>query len=132
MLAIRMQRTGRKGLPNYRIVVQDSRRTPLSGRVVAQLGSYNPHTKQLVLDKDKAQTYLNNGAQLSDRVVTLLKQESVTLPKWVADRTAKTRDIRHPEKLRKNQSVEEPAAPSSDEAVVADAAGTATAEEVAA
>ncbi len=103
MLAIRMQRTGRKGLPNYRIVVQDSRRTPLSGRVVAKLGSYNPHTKELILDKDKAQTYLDNGAQPSDRVVTLFKNESITLPKWVSEKTQKTKNIRHPEKLRKNQ-----------------------------
>lgn len=107
MLAIRMQRTGRKGLPNYRIVVQDSRRTPLSGRVVAKLGSYNPHTKELILDKEKAQTYLSNGAQPSERVVMLFKQESITLPKWVSSKTQKTRDIRHPEKLRKNQPAAE-------------------------
>ena len=107
MLAIRMQRTGRKGLPNYRIVVQDSRRTPLSGRVVAKLGSYNPHTKELILDKEKAQTYLSNGAQPSERVVMLFTQESITLPKWVSSKTQKTRDIRHPEKLRKNQPAAE-------------------------
>lgn len=117
MLAIRMQRTGRKGLPNYRIVVQDSRRTPLSGRVVAKLGSYNPHTKDLILDKDKAQTYLNNGAQPSDRVVTLFKQESITLPKWVSEKSQKSRDVRHPEKLRKNQ----PAVEATDNDVPAEA-----------
>ncbi len=108
MLAIRMQRTGRKGLPNYRIVVQDSRRTPLSGRVVAQLGSYNPHTKQLVLDKDKAQTYLNNGAQPSDRVVKLLLAEKIELPAWVkVPANDKQKTIRNAEKLRRNQPKEE-------------------------
>ncbi len=126
MLAIRMQRTGRKGLPNYRIVVQDSRRTPLSGRVVAKLGSYNPHTKELILDKEKAQTYLNNGAQPSERVVTLFKQESITLPNWVLPKTQKTRDVRHPEKLRKNQPAvetsEAPAEAVAEEAVTADVA----------
>lgn len=45
MLAIRMQRVGRKGHPEYRVVVQDARLTPSSGRVVARVGHYNPHTK---------------------------------------------------------------------------------------
>jgi small subunit ribosomal protein S16 len=107
MLAIRMQRTGRKGLPHYRVVVQDSRRTPSSGRIVATLGSYNPHTKELILDVEKSQTYLNNGAQPSDRVVSIFKKEGVTLPAWVGDRTEGTRAIRNAEKLRKNQPAPE-------------------------
>jgi small subunit ribosomal protein S16 len=113
MLAIRMQRTGRKGLPHYRVVVQDSRRTPSSGRIVATLGSYNPHTKELILDVEKSQTYLNNGAQPSDRVVSIFKKEGVTLPAWVGSRTEGTRAVKNAEKLRKNQPapevVEEPA-----------------------
>ena len=122
MLAIRMQRTGRKGLPNYRIVVQDSRRTPRSGRVVARLGSYNPHTKDLVLDKEKVQTYLNNGAQPSDRVVVLFKKEDITLPKWVTEKSQKTREIRNPEKLRKNQPAAETAADEAPAEAVAEEA----------
>ena len=69
MLVIRMQRTGRKGHAQFRVVVQDSRRTPTSGRVVAALGHYNPHTKETSLNKEKATQYLNNGAQPSDRVI---------------------------------------------------------------
>ena len=57
MLVIRMQRTGRAGHAMFRVVVQDSRRTPTSGKVVAALGSYDPHTKAVTLDKDKAQFY---------------------------------------------------------------------------
>ena len=52
MLAIRLQRNGRKDLPLYRIVVQEAQRHPLSGRIVAQVGSYNPHTKATVIDKE--------------------------------------------------------------------------------
>ena len=52
MLAIRMQRTGRKGHAMFRMVVQDSRQTPTSGRVVATLGSYDPHTKTSTLNKE--------------------------------------------------------------------------------
>ena len=41
MLAIRMQRNGRTHYPTFRLVVQESQRHPLSGRVVAEVGNYN-------------------------------------------------------------------------------------------
>ncbi len=108
MLTIRMQRTGRKGLANYRIVVQDSRFTPTSGRVVKLLGHYNPHTKETVLDKAEAEKYLSNGAQPSSRVVRILKEQKVALPKWVKDTEREhKRAIKNPEKLRRNQEAEE-------------------------
>src|SRR5665213_2676130 len=100
MLTIRMQRTGRKGHAMYRMVVQDSRRTPTSGKVVAQLGSYDPHAKSLTLDKEKASFYLSHGAQPSDRVVHLLKTEGVDLPKWLTPASERERTVRHPEKRR--------------------------------
>jgi small subunit ribosomal protein S16 len=90
----------------FRVVVQDSRRTPTSGRVVALLGSYDPHAKTAVLAKDKAAFYLGNGAQPSDRVVSLFEKEGVKLPTWVQKKTAKQGSIRKPEKLRKNQPQE--------------------------
>ncbi len=110
MLVIRMQRTGRKGHAQFRVVVQDSRRTPTSGRVVAALGSYNPHSKEAILDKEKAGYYLEHGAQPSDRVVRLLQAQGVELPKWVSIAAPKTGALRNPDKLRKNQPNEEPAA----------------------
>ncbi len=104
MLTIRMQRTGRKGYASFRIVVQDSRFSPSSGRVVAKIGHYNPHTKEVVLDKVAASEYLQNGAQPSPRVAKLLLQEKVQLPEWVSPpETNKTRKTKNPEKLRKNQ-----------------------------
>lgn len=107
MLAIRMQRTGRKGHAMFRVVVQDTRNTPTSGKVVAQLGHYDPHTKAVSVDKEKASFYLSNGAQPSDRAARLLKSEGVELPSWVKAATEKTKAIRNPEKLRKNQPKEE-------------------------
>ncbi|HEY8998898.1 MAG TPA: 30S ribosomal protein S16 [Candidatus Saccharimonadales bacterium] len=112
MLAIRMQRTGRKGHAMFRMVVQESRLTPTSGKVVALLGSYDPHAKAITLDKEKASFYLEHGAQPSDRVARLLKNEGVKLPSWVSIVEGKARTTRNPEKLRKNQPKEEaPAAP---------------------
>ena len=107
MLAIRMQRIGRKGHPTYRVVVQDARQTPTSGKYVALLGSYDPHTKVSTLVKEKAEFYLTNGAQPSDRVVRLLKSEGVKLPEWVKVPTVGERSTKSPEKLRKNRPAEE-------------------------
>jgi small subunit ribosomal protein S16 len=107
MLTIRMQRTGRKGHAQFRVVVQDSRFTPTSGRVVAYLGSYNPHSKATTLDKEKVQIYLGNGAQPSERVTRLLKNEGVKLPSWVKEAAPKTKAIRTPDKLRRNRPPEE-------------------------
>lgn len=108
MLAIRLQRLGRKGYPVYRLAVQESQRHPSSGRVVAYVGSYNPHTKEVNVQKDAAQKYLDNGAQPTPRVVKLLKEAGVTLPKWVKEPVAdKQKSIRNAEKLRKNQPKEE-------------------------
>lgn len=91
----------------FRVVVQDSRQTPTSGKVVASLGSYDPHTKSAVLDKDKAAKFLENGAQPSERVVLLLQKEGVAIPSWVSVNNAKAGALRNPEKLRRNQPKEE-------------------------
>ncbi len=111
MLVIRLQRTGRKGHAQFRIIVQDSRRTPSSGAIVAGLGSYNPHDKSIVIDKEKAQKYLNNGAQPSDRVAYLLQSQGVELPSWVKLRAKQERAVRNPEKRRSTQPAAEVAEP---------------------
>ena len=107
MLVIRLQRTGRKGHAQFRVVVQDSRRTPSSGKIVAQVGTYDPHTKVATLDKERAQHYLDHGAQPSDRVVLIFSKEGMKLPSWVAKPAKQTGKIRHQEKLRRNQPKEE-------------------------
>ena len=108
MLAIRMQRNGRAHLPMYRIVVQEAQRHPLSGRVVAEVGNYNPATKALTLDKEAVEKYLKNGAQPSSRVAFILKKNGVKLPAWYKADPAKSAKAKHADKLRKNQPKEEP------------------------
>lgn len=107
MLAIRLQRVGRKGFPVYRLAVQEAQRHPSSGRVVAYVGTYNPHTKDATVQVELAQKYLDNGAQPSPRVVKLLKDAGVKLPSWVKEAGQKSKTIRHADKLRKNQPKEE-------------------------
>lgn len=103
MLAIRMQRNGRTHYPTFRLVVQESQRHPLSGRVVAEVGNYNPETKKTTLNREKIEFYLKNGAQPSSRVTRLLKLEGIVLPDWVKMPNPKTRAKKHADKLRKNQ-----------------------------
>jgi small subunit ribosomal protein S16 len=112
MLTIRMQRLGRKGHPTYRVVVQDVRQTPTSGKYVALLGNYDPHAKTTTLSREKAEFYLKNGAQPSDRVIRLFTTEGIKLPGWVKMPTERKREIRKADKLRKNRPAEE--APAED------------------
>ena len=107
MLAIRLQRVGRQGYATYRLAVQESSRHPSSGRVVAYVGSYNPHTKDAKVQVELAQKYLDNGAQPTPRVIKLLKDAGVKLPIWVKKFENKSKDTRNVEKLRKNRPVEE-------------------------
>lgn len=107
MLAIRLQRLGRKSLPVYRLAVQEAQRHPSSGRVVAYVGSYNPHTKETHINTDKVDYYLKNGAQPTPRVVRILTEQKMKLPDWVKTASKKDATTRHPEKLRRNQPKDE-------------------------
>lgn len=110
MLAIRLQRLGRKDYPVYRLAVQESQRHPSSGRVVAYIGNYNPHTKEATINVEQAEKFLSNGAQPTPRVVKLLKDAKVKLPSWVKEHDGtKSKTTKVSEKLRKNQPKEEPA-----------------------
>ncbi len=121
MLAIRMQRNGRAHYPTYRIIVQEAQRHPLSGRVVAEVGNYNPQTKQTVLDKEKIEFYLKNGAQPSSRVARILKANKIKLPDWYKEAPEKHSAAKHADKLRKNQPKEEAPAEAPAEEVPAEA-----------
>lgn len=103
MLAIRLQRTGRKGHAQFRVIVQDSHRSPSTGKIIQYLGSYDPHTKEAKLDKESIEKFISNGAQPSNRVALLLKSEGYKLPKWVKIDTTPKGKLKNPEKLRKNQ-----------------------------
>lgn len=120
MLAIRLQRQGKTHYATYRVTVQDVLRHPSSGKVVAYVGSYNPHTKQVQLDKEAIENYLSHGAQPTDRVVRILTGEGMTMPKWVKTVRGKQRNIRNPEKLRRNQPKEEPVEAQTEETTAND------------
>lgn len=70
---IRLKRMGRKKDPFYRMVVADER-APRDGRYIEELGYYNPLSKDLNLDNDKAREWLSKGAQPTDTARALLKK----------------------------------------------------------
>ncbi|HYT34973.1 MAG TPA: 30S ribosomal protein S16 [Ktedonobacteraceae bacterium] len=72
---IRLKRTGMKKAPSYRVVVADSR-SPRDGRIIENLGWYNPMVEPSIIkiDEEKTLGWLKNGAQPSDSVAQLLKR----------------------------------------------------------
>lgn len=75
---IRLRRMGAKKAPFYRVVVADSR-FPRDGRFIEEVGYYDPTKEPSVIkiDADKVKKWLDNGAQPTDTVRTLLKKESI-------------------------------------------------------
>lgn len=73
MVKIRLQRQGKKKAPFYHIVVADSR-SPRDGKVIARVGTYDPMTKPstIVLDKEKTEKWIKNGAKPTDTVKALI------------------------------------------------------------
>ncbi|MBG9982284.1 30S ribosomal protein S16 [Aerococcaceae bacterium DSM 111020] len=75
---LRMKRMGSKRNPFYRIVAADSR-APRDGRIIEQIGTYNPvsEPKELEIDEELALKWLSNGAQPSDTVRNLLSSQGI-------------------------------------------------------
>ena len=75
MVKIRLQRVGKKKAPFYHIVVADSR-SPRDGRIIEQIGTYDPMTNPstIVLDKEKLATWTKNGAKPTESVKALIEK----------------------------------------------------------
>lgn len=75
---IRLQRKGKKRYPIYRFVVSDSR-CHRDGKVLEILGQYNPNLEPALVDcdKERMQYWFSKGAQATDPVLRLFKDENV-------------------------------------------------------
>ena len=75
---IRLKRLGSKKNPFYRVVVADER-SPRDGRFIEEIGYYNPLTDpvDIKIDAEKATKWLNNGAQPTATVRSLLKKSEI-------------------------------------------------------
>ena len=79
-VVLRLMRAGAKKRPFYRIVAADSRRQR-DGRFLEIVGHYDPmrNPAELVLEKDRVQEWLDNGATPSTQVASLLRQAGVAM-----------------------------------------------------
>ena len=79
MVSIRLSRSGSKKRPFYHIVVADSR-CPRDGRYIERVGFFNPVARgaeeRLRIDRDRIDHWVSKGAQPSDRVTALLKEQA--------------------------------------------------------
>lgn len=76
---IRLRRMGKKKAPIYRVIVADSR-SPRDGAFIEEIGSYDPNTEPstVKIDAEAAKKWLANGAQPTDVVARLFKNEGIT------------------------------------------------------
>ncbi len=82
MVVIRLARVGKKKQAFYRVVVADSRR-PVTAKFIKILGWYNPHTKELNIKTEDLLGWLKKGAQPSNSLAIILKNNNIKLPDWV-------------------------------------------------
>ena len=72
MLKIRMQRTGRINSPSYRIVVVEHTASPKAGKFVERVGTYNPKSKERMINADRVRYWMSVGAKPSATVHNML------------------------------------------------------------
>ena len=86
---LRLTRMGAKKAPVYRVVAADSR-APRDGRFIEVVGLYNPTANPAIVDinEELALKWLNNGAQPSDTVRSLLSKAGV-MKKYAEEKQGK-------------------------------------------
>ncbi len=79
MVTIRLSRGGAKKKPFYHLTVTD-KRSPREGRFIERVGFFNPVARgsdeRFRVDSTRVEYWISRGAQVSDRVATLLKDAS--------------------------------------------------------
>lgn len=71
MLMIRLQRIGKKKQAHFKVVLLEHTKKP-QGKYLAQLGTYDPRSKALNVDKTKIEEWMSKGAQISPTLNNLM------------------------------------------------------------
>ena len=113
MLTIRLSRAGAKKRPFFHITVADSRK-PRDGRFIERVGYFNPISKgkevRLEIDQERIDYWLSQGANISDRVLTLIKESNETPEEKVNGEAKKQkRRLRKLDKRAKQKTSDAPA-----------------------
>ena len=84
MVVIRLSRAGAKKSPFYHVVVTDKRKRRDCGDCIARVGTFNPVARgqevRIHMELDQIDHWIKVGAQLSDRVKSLVKEYKKTQP----------------------------------------------------
>jgi len=102
MLKIRLQRTGKKNSPSFRVVLAEHTAPP-QGKFIEILGYYNPRKKKKGFKKERIEYWISKGAQLSPTVYNLLVEEGIIkgikVKAWKPKKKGKPAAEEKPEKL---------------------------------
>lgn len=79
MVRIRLRRMGLRHRPTYRIVVIDSRKAR-DGKYIESIGNYNPRSKDLWVNLERADYWLSVGAQPSGTALSLIRRRRKEAP----------------------------------------------------
>lgn len=122
MVVIRLARHGAHKAPFYRIVVADQRKKR-DGRIIEQVGTYDPAGDPSIIDLDiaKVDEWISKGAQPSDRVAKIIASvKNEPLPAKLAERIAnKTEANRIAAEEAAKKAAEEAARKAAEEAAAA-------------
>ncbi len=116
MLVIRLSRTGRTKRPHYRVVVAE-KSAAVKGRYLEVLGHFDPRTKELKIDADRAKARLAKGAQPSETAEMLLEKAGILKRDKITEKN------RRPERKKRKEAKaegDEAAKPDGGEAATAD------------
>ena len=130
MVKIRLRRFGKRNTPVYRVVVADGR-SPRDGRIIEEIGSYDPLLKSnnFTLNLDRVDYWLGVGAQASDTVNSFIKKarkgseeaadeeseteavEASAEPEATPEQAEAVAEVAVPEEPATDEATETPAAP---------------------
>ena len=114
MVRVRLSRGGGKKRPYYHIVVVDQK-SKRDGKCIERIGSYDPNLeneKRITLKQDRLEYWLNQGAQMSDRV-KLLQKYSLD-PDNLEKRSKIKSELLEKNRLKKQKAKESEEAPAEE------------------
>jgi small subunit ribosomal protein S16 len=130
MLKIRLQRTGRKNVPTFRIVLTDSKNSTKSGKFIEVLGNHDPRGDKGEVKADKVKYWMSQGAQLTGTLHNLfikkgiIKGEKVNkLPKNVPQKAPEEVVVEAPKKEESAPAPKEEVVEESESSVIPAEAG---------
>ena len=97
MLKMRLQRTGRKNEPYFRVVLGEHTNSAQSGKFIEILGSYDPKAGVVTVKEDRVKYWLSKGAQASGTVHNFLVDKKLIDGKKINVMPKRTKQVKKEE-----------------------------------